>query len=152
MIAWALLNWKSIAKGIAIVALIMFCWWAWDHYVAEPYIAKGVAQEHIKTVAEKIRADEAEAANVTLADQKRALQTAYADQTAATLAVSEASAAQLKAKDALVARHAKTEGALHTQILTLQAVRDGPPSTTKQEACDEATRLLDAYAAGQLRK
>jgi len=130
----------------------MFFWWAWDHFVANPYIAQGEAKEHLNTVKAESRATEAEAANVTLADQKRALQTAYADQSFQLLEQGKTSAAQLAAKDAIVAEHAKKEGALHTEVLTLKAVVVGPPSPTKQEACDEATRLLDAYASGQLRK
>lgn len=140
-----------IAKALGAVAGIFFLWWAWGHYVADPYIAEGVAMEQPKTEAALKRADEAEAANAMLAADFKTLEGRYAAQAESVAALAKktavAQAAARAAKAALAAKQAEAEN----EIERLRAIAAQPPAVTKEADCEDAAKLLDRAAADRLR-
>lgn len=140
-----------IAKALGALAALVFVWWAWGHYVADPYIAQGVAQEHVLTVAAEKRATEAETANEALRADFVALSARYqaqADQVAAL--VKKTTATQTAAKKAIAVLAAKQAEA-ENEIERLRIIASQPPAVTKEADCEDAAKLLDSAAADRLR-
>lgn len=140
-----------IAKALGAIAGILFLWWAWGHYVADPYIAQGVAMEQPKTEAALKRAERAEAANKTFEADLSTLQKRYEAQgTQVAALVKKTTATQIAAKKAmaaLAARLAETDN----EIERLRVIASQPPAVTKEADCEDAAELLDRAAADRLR-
>lgn len=135
--------WPLIWRAALVVVVAVFCYWTWGHYVKDPYIAEGVAIEHVKTEA-------AEAANKTLAADVEVLRTKVAEQNSqiAALAADEAAAkiAVAKARAALK----KMENDTKTEIERLREIAASPPAANKETDCEDATKLFDS-AVGRVR-
>lgn len=133
--------WPLIWRALAIAAVTAFGWWAWDHYIADPYIAQGAAQEHVKTLA-------AEAANKSLAAERDAARKELEEAQQSYHAENERIS---KEKARVNAENAATIRLLLDNTKRLAAIANGPKAPTKKEACDEADALLDEYVAGRVR-
>jgi hypothetical protein len=136
--------WGLLFKGLAILALVLFCWWAWDHYVKDPYVEQGRAEIQPKL-------DEALAANKSLAIDVTGLKVKVTEQNASIDQLTMSSIALGEARDAALAALAVREATLKTQIAQLRAEAAGPPSPTKEAACEKATSILHDLAAQRLR-
>ena len=136
-----------IIRLVAFIAVIGAIWGAWDHYVATPYIEKGEAKIKPQLDAALQAEHTAEAANATLSKERDDLKAAYADQTKALLTAREDEAHSLIEKNKALAALKTREDQLHAQIDDLRREAATPVNRTKEEACNEATRLLDGYAA-----
>lgn len=140
-----------IWRGLAVLAALGLAWWAWGHYVAGPYIAKGVAQEHVFTVAALKRAELAETANKTFEADLLALQNRYKEQGAQVAAlVKKTAATQIAAKKVVAALATKLAEA-DNEIERLRVIASQPPAATKEQDCEDASQLIDRAAADRLR-
>lgn len=144
--------WPLIWRIGAIVAATAAVLLAWSHFVAQPYIAKGVAQERVHTIAEKDRADVAEAANKALRTDLQVLGTRLKEAKDSIERLALLEAAARSAKDKVLAKLAAQEKTLNAEIDRLKAIAMGPPAQNKEEACDAATEILDALATHRLRE
>ncbi len=141
-----------IAKIMAVLALAAAIWWAWGHFVADPYIAEGVALEHKKTAIAEGKAAEAQTANLKLAADVTALRLLVAKADAAVAKLQADEALRVAASNKLLAAYAAREKALLAQIADLYAVSHGAPAATPEEACLEADRILSDLAAHRVRQ
>ena len=102
--------WPLIWRAAAALIVVLFVWWAWAHFVSGPYIAQGVAKEHVNTQAAINRATAAEAANKTFKADLDVLEGRYKDQglkvVALEVATKKAQAATKAAKEALKKKEA----------------------------------------------
>jgi hypothetical protein len=135
-----------IVKGLAILAMIAAFWWAWEHYVAAPYIAKGVVKEKVKTDVAVKRADNAEGANVTLGRDVASLRTKAAAQNASIAAAAKADAVVQGAKNQALSTFVP-----HTSQIQSLTQAAKTRSATKAQADEKATQILHALALDQLR-
>lgn len=141
MFKWLGFPWNLVAYAVTAMVVLGTMWWSWDHYIANPYIAKGVAQEHVQTV-------KAEAANVSLAAERDALKQQLADARAAGATEAKRLADAKAAADKKAAAKVKT---LQGEVDQLAAAASAPPAPTKEKACDATNALLDEYSARRLR-
>jgi hypothetical protein len=128
--------WGLLFKGLALLAFILFCWWAWDHYVATPYIEKGRAE--IQPLL-----DEAVVANKALKGDVVVLQAHVAEQNASIEAFVKADAAAEKTRLEAMITAGKREAEHKPQVVQL-AAQAATPSPTPDAACAVATKVLEA--------
>jgi hypothetical protein len=144
----SLIPWGLILKGLAILAVMAAVYWAWEHFIADPYIAKGVAQEKVHTDAQTNRAVKAEGANVTLVRDVDGLRAKVSGQNASIAALRRDDADTLRAKDAALAMLA-SERDSHQSVVDELIARAKTPSASKALACESATKTLDDLAKEQ---
>lgn len=144
----SLIPWNLILKGLAAIALIAALWWAWDHYVADPYIAEGVAQEKVHTDEQAARAERAEAANTTLAADVTTMKAHVQDQDAGIAVLQDAERKALTAKLDALAKLDK-EKAAHRATQEQLQVAASTPAADPQAACVEAAKILEALGLAQ---
>lgn len=136
---WPLI-WRA---GLALV-LVLTVWWAWGHFVRDPYIAQGVALEAPKTAA-------AEAANKTLVADLKKVQDAYAQQAMQVAELATRTAISLEKAQAAMASLRKANAGAQVEIDRLRAIAAQPPAATKEQDCEDARLLLDAVTARRMR-
>ena len=143
--------WPMIWRGLAVIAVIFAVWWAWGHYVKDPYIAQGVAMEHVKTVAAEARAEAAEGANKQFEADLAALNTKYEVQRAKMAELSRKTVAAVAAAQAAQAQLTEQQAESRGEIDRLRAIAVEPLPVTKEVDCEETRVLAADYAARRLR-
>ena len=144
--------WPVIWRALAGIAIALTLWWAWAHFVKAPYIAEGVAQERVHTIAAERRAQAAEEANALLSDDVTRMRAAIDTANKALADAKADEAARVAASNALLTSLRAREKALLAEIADLYAVAHGSPAATPEEACLEADRILSDLAAHRVRK
>ena len=143
--------WPLIWRFLAVAALVAAAWWGWAHFVKNPYIAEGVRQEQVNTTREKLRADEAVAANEVLGTRFQELSAKVANANQALDELKKADDAALSAKNRMLALLAKRERELQDKVSALSAIAHGPPAVTLEESCAEADSILESLSASRPR-
>ncbi len=136
----------------AYIAIAVAAWWAWYHFIANPYIAEGVAQEKPRTVAALARAETAEGANARLQQDLVAVKLKIKEANDTIDGLHADQAAQLAASTKLLNAAKAREKSLKAEIASLAAASHGPPAPTPEEACREATATLSDLAAQRVRQ
>ena len=138
--------WPLIWRILAIAAVVGAALWGWNHFVANPYIQRGVEQQMVVTQEWKDKAQVAIAANEALSTDLEALRTKVATANKAIDDMKKASDATMKLKATLMAALVRRTESLKAEVDRLTAIANGPPAASMEEACAEADRILDALA------
>lgn len=139
-----------IARLAAIIGVVLALVWAWNHFVADPYIARGVAQQALVTGKEKLRADVAEAANKTLQADVETFRRRVGEQDASIAAWKATSDKYQEMARVLLTAAAGRDALAVKEIRKLQDLIS-KPSPTKEKACEAATSTLGGLADYRLR-
>lgn len=134
-----------LGRLVAIAAIAWAGFWAWGHFVADPYIAKGVAIEQINTTKEKLRADKEEAANKTLQADVETFRKRVGEQDASIASWKATSDKYQEMARVLLTAAAGRDALAVKEIKKLQDLIS-KPSPTKEKACEAATSTLGALA------
>ena len=143
--------WPLIWRFLVVAAVLAAGVWAWQHFVAKPYIQIGVNQEKAHTQEWKDKAEIAIAANKNLAAQLDDLRAKVKSANDSLDLLAKTSDALIAAKDRIIAAVTGRQRALKLEADRLAAIAAGPPASTKEEACEEATRILDALGRSRNR-
>jgi len=143
--------WPWIAGAIAIAVAV----WGWNHYVwtphvKDPYIAQGVAQEHLNTVKAEARAVAAEGANASLQADVGQLRARVQMANDATAAITKQELDLAVANKVLRAQMAAKDSALDAERQRFAAAAAAPPAPTPVAACSKADALSAEYSARRL--
>jgi len=142
--------WPLIWRVLAVAAVIGAAVWSWSHFVANPYIERGVKQEMVHTLEWKAVAEKEKAANDTLRADLDSLGEKVKRANDALVELVQTSERVIQAKDKVLAGLQKKERSLKSEFDRLLIIANGPPAQTKEEACVEAAAILDALADRRL--
>ena len=139
-----------IGRIAAVIAVIWAVFWAWGHFVRDPYIADGIAIEHVVTAKETARADKNEAANKTLQVDVEVFRKRVGEQDASIASWKATSDKYQELARVLLTAAAGRDALAAKEIRKLQDLIS-KPSPTKEKACEAATSTLGGLADYRLR-
>jgi hypothetical protein len=140
-----------IIKGVAVLAVVLSVWGFVAIHDSKVRKAEAAKWEP-KLVACDAEREQAAKANLTLQEDVAKLNDLYKKQTLAMKALQDAEARAKAAGSAALLKALERERALLGQVDAYLAIMNGPASANKEDACNEANRILDRIVDERLRK